>query len=420
MNYSEWIDRQAPSPALTQKLLSLRRRKRIWPGLAAAACCALAVGLLLHRTASAPSPASTDPTSAPQLLQPVATTPPEPSQTPPTEPMPEITYTVNDSPLLADCLVNPKGWFCEPLTQAEFEALLGQANWWQEAGQSLTGSACYDGSGSLYRVGISAQCDGAQVSLSLSPGKLPPSCLAVEEESFNNTVWGTPVQASETIWDQDGDGQPETMLTLTFLRDTAVGARLEITAKEDAQALAQSILSGLLQPDRPLTLDFFQPEEIPQWRSESLTWQQVQQETEFLPYVPQDVSGTLESAYRELGQGRDWLRLSWDIGSITIYRIAPHDLATYLVQADNPDAYDLRLYSIPHCDSVPDAYRQTVNHPIFHSDQVTLEIVQARFYETDDGRSDVSMGIVHPDGTLVQFNLSLPAEEAWQLIQQTL
>lgn len=420
MNYSEWMDRQAPSPDLTKKLLSLRRRKRIWPSLAAAACCALAVGLLLHQTASAPSPTPTESTSAPQLLQPVATTPPEPSQTLPTEPMPEITYTVTDSPLLADCLINPKGWFQEPLTQAEWETLLGPANWWQEAGQSLTGSAYYDGTGSLYLVSIRAQCDGVQVSLSLSPGKLPPSCMAAEEGSFNNTIWGTPVQATQRIGDSDGDGQPETMLTLTFLRDNTVGARLEITAKEDAHTLAQTIVSGLLQPDRPLTLDFFQPEEIPPYRSEALTWQQVQQETEFLPYVPQNLPGTLESAYRELGQGRDWLRLNWDRSSITIYRIAPYDLSIYLVQADNPDAYDLRLYSIPHCDSVPDAYRQTVSHPIFHADQVTLEIVQARAYVTDDGRPDVSMGILYPDGTLVQFNLSLPAEEAWQLMQQIL
>lgn len=422
MKYSEWIDRQAPSPALTQKLLHLRRRKRIWPGLAAAACCALAVGLLLQRTASAPSPIPTDPTSAPQLLQPVDTAPPEPSQTLPTEPMPDITYNTDDSLFLADCLKHPDGWFQEPLTQAELESLLGPANWWQEAGQSLTGSACYDGTGSLYLVGIRAQCGGGQVSLALSPRELPPSCLAYEEASCNNTVWGTPVQANQMIGDYDGDGQTESVLTLTFLRENTVGARLEITAKEEAagQALAQSILAGLLQPDRPLTLEFLQPEEIPQWRSESLTWQQVQQETEFLPYVPQDMPEPLESAYRELGQGRDWLRLSWDIDSITIYRIAPYDLSPYLVQADNPAAYDLRLYSIPHFDSVPAAYRQTVDHPIFYSDQVTLETVQARAYETDDGRPDVSMGILYPDGTLVQYYLSLPAEDAWQLIQQTL
>ena len=422
MKYSEWIDRQAPSPALTHKLLHLRRRKWIWPGLAAAACCALAVGLLLHRDASAPSPTPTDPPSAPQLLQPVDTTPPEPSQTLPTEPMPDITYDADDSTPLANSLKHPDGWFQEPLTQAELESLLGPANWWQEAGQSLTGSAYYDGTGSLYVVEIRAQCDGSQVSLSLSPGQLPPSCLVAEEEPYNNTVWGTPVQASEATGDWDGDGQTTYVLTLTFLRENTVGARLKITAKEKAagQALAQSVLAGLLQPDRPLTLEFLQPEEIPQWRSESLTWQQVQQETEFLPYVPQDAPGTLENAYRELGQGRDWLRLSWDIGSIIIYRIAPHDLSAYLVQADNPAAYDLRLYSIPHCDSVPAAYWQTVDHPIFHADEVTLETVQARAHETDDGRPDVSMGILYPDGTLVQYYLSLPAEDAWQLIQQTL
>lgn len=420
MHYSEWMDRQAPSPDLTQKLRSLRRRKRIWPGLAAAACCALALGLLLHRTPAAPVPGPTDPTAAPQLLQPELTAPPEPSQTMPTEPMPDITYAVDNSPQLADCLTQPDGWFQEPLTQAELESLLGPVNWWQEAGQSLTGSACYDGTGKLYLVDIRAQCGGAQVSLSLSPGELPPSCMAAEEGSCNNTIWGTPVQAVERFGDQDGDGQQESILMLTFLREDTVGARLEITTKEDAKALAQSILSGLLQPDHPLTLDFLQPAEIPQYRSESLTWQQVQQETEFLPYVPQELPGTLESAYRELGQGRDWLRLCWERSSIIIYRIAPYDLSTYLVQADNPAAYDLRLYSIPHCDSVPDAYQQTVDHPIFHSDQVTLETVQARAHETDDGRPDVSMGILYPDGTLVQYNLSLTAEEAWQLLQQTL
>ncbi|MDE5589142.1 MAG: hypothetical protein K2J60_08395 [Acetatifactor sp.] len=59
------------------------------------------------------------------------------------------------------------------------------------------------------------------------------------------------------------------------------------------------------------------------------------------------------------------------------------DAARVTAAADTRN-YDLSLYSIPLCDSVPEELRQIVDHPIFSIDELTQDVVNRRAYYVND------------------------------------
>ena len=46
--------------------------------------------------------------------------------------------------------------------------------------------------------------------------------------------------------------------------------------------------------------------------------------------------------------------------------------------------YDMSLYPIPLCESVPEELRQIVDHPIFSIDELTQDVVNRRAYYVND------------------------------------
>ena len=85
----------------------------------------------------------------------------------------------------------------------------------------------------------------------------------------------------------------------------------------------------------------------------------------------------------------------------------------------------MRLYSIPRADSVPEEYRETVDHPVFRAEDMSRAILDARAYTVEDaGDSDgvrMSFSVLHPDNTLVQYDAKgLTVDEMWELLEPTL
>lgn len=84
--------------------------------------------------------------------------------------------------------------------------------------------------------------------------------------------------------------------------------------------------------------------------------------------------------------------------------------------------YDLSLYPIPHANSVPYELREIVNDPIFRSEELTLEAVQARAYEVLDAGDEpgcrMRFGVLYGD-TLVEINVKGARPEAIvQILQE--
>ena len=92
-----------------------------------------------------------------------------------------------------------------------------------------------------------------------------------------------------------------------------------------------------------------------------------------------------------------------------------------LVSPDQPETYDLSLYPIPWCDSVPEKYRDTVDRPAFKAEDMSLAIVEARGREHDTGGMTYSFDVLHPDGTVVSYRCDgLTAAQVWAMVEETL
>lgn len=92
-----------------------------------------------------------------------------------------------------------------------------------------------------------------------------------------------------------------------------------------------------------------------------------------------------------------------------------------LVSPDQPETYDLNLYPIPWCDSVPEQYRETVSDPAFRAEDMSLAVVEARGREHDAGGMTYSFDVLHPDGTLVSYRCDgLSAQQVWAMVAETL
>ena len=169
-------------------------------------------------------------------------------------------------------------------------------------------------------------------------------------------------------------------------------------------------------------------EDIPAWRTaEFSSLEEARQETAFAPYLPtEDLPGYGEfSGYLTYQEGNHnqlfvhWFR-GYDQVSLSI------SLPEYIqdiptVDVTRPEQYDLRLYPIPWCDSVPEEYRDTVSMPTFRAEDMSLAVVESRGHEKDTGGLTFSFGVLHQSGVLVEYRCDgLTAQAVWELVEETL
>ena len=168
-------------------------------------------------------------------------------------------------------------------------------------------------------------------------------------------------------------------------------------------------------------------EAIPAWREETFdTLAQARQEADFAPYLPTaEPSGYGEFygrlSYQEGAQNMLFVRWNqgYDNVEVAVYRGENHSYN--LADPARPETYDLRLYPIPWCDSVPQEYWDTVNAPAFRAEDMSLELVEARGREHDTGGMTYSFEVLHPDGTVVSYRCdALSARQVWELVEETL
>lgn len=168
-------------------------------------------------------------------------------------------------------------------------------------------------------------------------------------------------------------------------------------------------------------------EDIPEWREAEFTnLAQARQEAEFAPYLPaEDISGYGEFygrlSYQEGRENLLFVRWSrgYDDVEIDVYLDGKQHYD--LVDISNPASYDRRLYEIPLADTVPEEYRESVWMPTFRAEDMSLEIVQTRGRGKDTGGMSYQFGILHDDGTLVEYSCDgLTARQVWVMVEATL
>jgi len=66
-----------------------------------------------------------------------------------------------------------------------------------------------------------------------------------------------------------------------------------------------------------------------------------------------------------------------------------------IVSVSEYEKYDMSLYTISFADSIPSELWEYVYNPVFLAEELTLDIIQARAYWVDRGRSDAPSWRMH-------------------------
>lgn len=173
---------------------------------------------------------------------------------------------------------------------------------------------------------------------------------------------------------------------------------------------------------RPLSTDPVCQEFCQASESEPLTWAAAREDAAYGKYV--DVQVPEGYVYESGTRSQSALRVVWLKGmeeiSISCHH-ADESVSDWLVNPDDPQEYDLGLYTIPWSESVPQELIQKVSNAVFYPGQITPEIVTARSYQVEE-QGDVSgwrtdIGILYGDNVLVTIYGKGPSpEEIYALI----
>ena len=302
-------------------------------------------------------------------------------------------------------------------------------------GYTLSGSALYDGEGQLLWVTLQGDSTDQEISftLTLRPGELPFQC-GIYSGLETTDVFGTEVTGWSRTDDLDGDGSDDAQCVSEFMAGD-VGVRFEVRCTAQDAPMDRAELCNTLLVRQALSDDggvylghLLTNEDIPAWRTaEFSSLEEARQETAFAPYLPtEDLPGYGElSGYLTYQEGNhNQLSVHWFRGydQVSLSISLPEyiqDIPT--VDVTRPETYDLRLYPIPWCDSVPEEYREIVSMPTFRAEDMSLAVVETRGHEKDSGGLTFSFGVLHQSGVLVEYRCDgLTAQAVWQLVEETL
>ncbi len=479
--YKSYMDRQEISPAVHENLLNLEapaRRSRPWVKYGAlAACAALIIGVGVWRLAPAPAATPNPPQSAGQFASDYEPLPGEKDVVEPGD------CFVVDSPVESGKLMFPMipginyqditdrsqtsadmsrvylpGSFMADLTKEDIRTIFwgpqgkpeavhpkteqGDLPWmlfWD--GYTLRGQTLYDGQGQLMELTIWGEKDKADFELELRVGGLPfTCCIDLNRGDQISEFNGVEVAGWSQVYDRDGDGRDDYICGSEFMIKNDIGVRfvnrnglmraeyeqdgdMDLGGAQTFNALfVRQALTGGLYLDHLAA-----NENIPAWREEEFAaLTQARQEADFAPYLPKSDPEGYEEFFGHLTYQEDrenTLHVSWSRHySSVIINIHREDTYAYnLVSPDEPELYDLRLYPVPWCYSVPEEYHETVDRPAFRAEDMSLNIVEARWNENDMSGRVYSFDVLHPDGTVVFYRFDgMTAEQVWALVEETL
>ena len=310
-------------------------------------------------------------------------------------------------------------------------------------GYTVHGYAWYNGQGQLLKLTILGEKDRAEFELELCPSELPITDMYyTDPRNEPSDVLGVSVSGWSRIYDRLGDGETDYICGSEFMTEGDVGVRFvnrnssmqaEYGGGEDmalggtktfnALFVRQAITGGLYL-DHLTTA-----ENVPTWREEKFsTLALARLEADFAPYLPtrapENYRGTEFYGHLNYQEGiQNYMSVCWYYGydtvEVQVYRDGYHSY--HLADPARPETYDLRLYTIPWSESVPQEYRYTVNLPAFKAEDMSLALVEARAIEKDTGGLNFRFEVVHPDGTVVYYRCDrMTAQQVWELVGETL
>lgn len=148
----------------------------------------------------------------------------------------------------------------------------------------------------------------------------------------------------------------------------------------------------------------------------ALTWEEALEDAAYGKYV--DVQVPEGYRYTDGTRSDTGLHVIWtkEMEEISVScSQADESVSDWLVDTDTPEEYDLSLYSIPWCDSIPGELYNRVVYATFTPEQITPEIVAARTYqiqeEGDVSGSRTQINILYSNNVLVKISSKGPSPE---------
>lgn len=346
-----------------------KRHWKVWGSLAACLCVAAGAVVLWGGAGNQPVPGPV---------------PPAPVVQPPETGWNHIAW--NEEEMVVDaCRHIDPGFFTQELRAEELKRLVPVL----ENGMTCTGRGAFDGEGNLLYVELFVKTS------------LPDALVTVRiGDSFDG------------LYDRDSEAERSQYGTMEYelsrmdqgetvlLRGTAEPGGIVVTfsmevpkaQEEDGKADFLRVLRSfaVYEENKP-DLSQITPDRIPDWIDQKLTTQEALADPDFGPWVlAKPPKGfTLEENWRYMSEykGMDLLSQCWTKGMSQLDWRVEHftqDRQELLVHPEEREKYDMALYPIPLCDSVPDELREVVDHPIFESEELTEEMVWARAHKVED------------------------------------
>lgn len=334
----------------------------------------------------------------------------------------------NDVKVISSDKTVIRGHFWDNLTDTELKMIFPNLRKYRK----VTGVANFqsdDSGASLYNIdAYTESSEGVKTYVQLAPQEIKHDYV-FNTESKTSEVLGTSVMAGYSEIEPDVKGVKEIIFFASF-KISDVFYYVQIASieseKEKIKDEITKVIVMLIEEGR-INLGLINPTTIPELRNDSLSLNEARLDVDFGSYIPKNIPNgfAFEIANRFINQEKNTLFVNWTKGMNYIdWRISnlkENDKKRITSVIDKKN-YDLSLYSIPYAESVPKELRDIVDNPIFEIDELTLEVIRSRSYETRDlGDSQgirMTFSVLYKD-TLVEINSKGVSPEAiFDMLQQ--
>ncbi len=138
-------------------------------------------------------------------------------------------------------------------------------------------------------------------------------------------------------------------------------------------------------------------------------------------YIPEKIPGgyVFESAYWY--EEAQELTILWCKGMDDIHLSIKKAEECEIVNINEPETYDVRLYEIPYGETVPQEYRVVFDNPVFAWEDFSVEIIQSRMRTVEDRGDTITprgnFGILFTDNYLVEFQGKATINQVWEMFE---
>ncbi|MCL2364277.1 MAG: hypothetical protein FWC71_06395 [Defluviitaleaceae bacterium] len=327
------------------------------------------------------------------------TTAPQQNESPPPMEIHALTFNEVESVMSASMII-PDGYFDYDLTADQIRAVFPGVD------MQMWGVVQYRADGSVWYVAAYEQMRLNFTSITLGyAGVMPDSTLLFPRDNpIVSDVHGVKVTAFVYGMDEEFFRADFVLDGIAYRVETSDLEYLwgegndERNGMERLTALVNQIVTG-----EATDLSVLADPAIPKLRNDQLTITQAREDADFGSFLPQYIPpGFVEnSAHRLITTRLNDLFAYWgtDWGGgmhIITWRVSiptAHDLQN-IVSIHDRERFDVNLYEIPWADTVPDAYFNYFQSPVFLAEEFTPEAIQARTRWNNARYSDVQRGIL--------------------------